>query len=538
MIELSIPREAVGLLGAHIEAYFAIPVLRSGLALYNEKKVTHIWKDQFNIIHAIVGSTGSDFKLQIDLDFFLASECQCTERFCLHMAAVFFTLYAQHEQPLQWISDVESLQSPANPEPVAPAASIEHNFNPLGLNEKIDDRLVPPEWHILLDKELNALYRRQTDRFRIDIFYFTAYKKLAARAEMIMEAEKPYFRAFCAIRIMLHAERHMTQHADEYPLPYYQRLTVDLNDHFMDRLRDAIGGITPSSAHHDPLEQECAEAIRILMINHLPLGAPVSLQWEDVHRFVWEQLLNRTDWLQDEERRLTELEAVDPWTSAEHAGSLALMSAHISWLLGSDHEAMRKLSLPYLSAGKRIVSYIETHYRTQSWSRLGQWLTFSLSRLRRAPADSFNRALSIWRDYASQTGDFETYWNALSQLLPRSYLQYTEHLIQSEQVEKWVAFHLLNGITPAKIDRTQLKQLEHRQPSLLLPVYHQAIARTLGTKNRAAYKEAVKLLKRLKELYKEASASHQFQIFIRELTARNQRLHAFIEELEKGKLLE
>ncbi len=535
MIEISIPRETAGLLGAHIEAHFSSTALHAGLALYTEHRVTHIWKDQFNIIHAIVGATASGTKLQLDLDFFLASECQCSERFCPHMAAVFFALYAQHEDPQQWVSDVEDVLAAADSGNQRSQAQQPSLAGIALLTE--EQPLQPNRWQEQMTKELHALYQRQTDRYRIDIFYYTAYKKLAARAEMLSVVERPYFRIYCAILIMLHAEQHFDAHGRDYPLPYYERLAADISQHLTQRLREAIGLTDRAGAIDDRTQQACAETLYTLMISRLPVPAPTSLNWVPIHRYVWEQLFHQQERLHKEEARLHALEEVEPWSSPENAEQLALMSAHISWLLGRDQDAMRKLARPHLSAGDLMIAYIETHYQTRSWTRLGQWLSYSLPQLRRFPADAFNRALLIWREYAVKMNHLDSYANALSQLLPRSYLPFTEHLLQSEQHREWVNFHLLNGISPAKMDRTQLKQLEQSQPELLLPIYHHAIARQLAAKNRAAYREAVKLMKRLRELYSSAGREPSFQLFMQELTTRYQRLHAFIEELEKGKLL-
>ncbi len=536
MIEISIPREIAGLLGAHIEAHFETSTLRAGLALYADKKVTHIWKDQFNIIHAIVSSPPADAKLQLDLDFFLASECRCGERFCPHMAAVFLALYAQHENPQRWVMDVESIEAASDSAQMSAKTPTPHEYAELR-PEPGSQALQPEQWGELIAKELNMLYRRQTDRFRIDIFYYTAFKKLSARAEMLGPETGPYFRAYCAILVMLHAEQHFTEHGKDYPLPYYQRLAADISDHMIERLRDAIGLMDQSAARTDANLRACALAMRRLMSGRFPVPAPAALQWSEVHRYVCGQLMNETEWLQDEECRLAELAEQAPWTASENADQLAHMGAHISWLLGRDEEAMRKLAGPHSTASGLVLSYMETHYKTGSWMRLGQWLEFSLPRMRRFPADAFNRALTIWREYAARTGSMDSYSHALAALLPRSYPQYTEHLLQTGQREQWVNFHLLNGVLPAKIDHTQLRQLEQQHPALLLPIYHQAIARQLSLKNRTAYREAVKLLKRLKDLYMGASAPQRFQFFVRELTAKYHRLHAFIEELEKGKLL-
>ena len=60
----------------------------------------------------------------------------------------------------------------------------------------------------------------------------------------------------------------------------------------------------------------------------------------------------------------------------------------------------------------------------------------------------------------------------------------------------------------------------------------------MAVRSRASYREAVKLMKRLKELYQDAGEEHRFRRFVTLTEARFRRLHAFREELGKGKLME
>src|SRR5690606_7241858 len=78
MIDLALAREQAALLAAAMERHSPVRELEDGYALFRDKRVTHAWKDRFNIVHAIVRTEEGDRKLQIDLDFFLASECGCS----------------------------------------------------------------------------------------------------------------------------------------------------------------------------------------------------------------------------------------------------------------------------------------------------------------------------------------------------------------------------------------------------------------------------------------------------------------------------
>ena len=501
MIELTLSRETVALLGANMESHCTLSTLQSGLNLYLDNKVTHIWKDQFNIIHAIViNDAGTDYKLQLDLDFFLASECSCNSdnRFCAHMVAVFFMLYRDHAKPEQWLQAVAASSLSPSKQSDDPSSNTHNANTALDLNaDAANAYQAPSNWDRLLSRELDLLFRRQTDRHRIDIFYYTALKKLSAFAEIVHEAEKPYFRLFCAIQLMLHAEAYLTKHADDYQQAYLHRVTLDLSDHFMDKIRDTVQQASPTLQQTKLIH--CAITIRDLLSQAMPLTESTVFRWGDVHRYLWTNLFLDPTWREAESLRLTEAEHAE--NGSERPSIAMLMAGHLDWLLGRDEAAMQKLATMSHSHTGLIVTYLDTLVKTASWTRLRKWLDFILPYLRRASSETMNKALLMWRDYANRTGESSSFQHALTSLLPRSYTAYTEFLIHGAHYEQWVDFHLLNGIPPSKIDWTQLKEVEQKKPSLAIPIYHHAVERLLVTRNRTAYREIVKMLKRLKEAY-------------------------------------
>jgi uncharacterized Zn finger protein len=82
-----------------------------------------------------------------------------------------------------------------------------------------------------------------------------------------------------------------------------------------------------------------------------------------------------------------------------------------------------------------------------------------------------------------------------------------------------------------------LRAVEAHDPTLAFPLYHHAVERRIAQKNRTAYKESVRLLKKLGELYRQAGRADRFADYMDRLRQRYARLHAFQEELRKGKLV-
>lgn len=525
-----ISREAVAVLGAKVEALFPLDILQEGLQLLTNQTIKHIWIDDFFIVHAII-SDDIDYKLQLDLDFFLASECACQAKHCRHMAAVFFLLYSQHGQPDSWLMQVRTSHASIT-KPSSSSHSNHHDLILKDLQELSFDAL--DQWSTLLDKEYDRLYRRSNDKFRIDIFYFTAYKKLCAFSDHWQPTEMAIFRLYTAIFVLIKAERHFDKLVHDYPHNYYNKVTIDINDHFLDKIMDAIQRIEPAVFQKE--QRPYGEAIRNLLRQAEATYTQTSLDWVSIQRYVWTHLLFDVTWMQTEAEYLKRI-VNDVDIASNIASRAAMIATQLYWLLGDDDEAMRLLAHPMISPIQIAVSYLEAHFKSGSWSRLGKWLTFIVPFLRRASADQFHRVLSYWREHAKYTQSDVAFRQALITLLPRSYPQFSDFLLKTHQYEEWLYFHVLNGVTPSKIDRAQLKQVEAHDVQMVLPLYHHAVERQMALRNRTAYRESVKLLKKLKEYYMNMNDSHRFELFIRELSMRHQRLHAFQEELEKGRLL-
>src|SRR5690606_2950293 len=112
--------------------------------------------------------------------------------------------------------------------------------------------------------------------------------------------------------------------------------------------------------------------------------------------------------------------------------------------------------------------------------------------IRRASNEQFHFMMKCWREAARHTRSEDQYERALVALLPRSYPDYCRHLLDSGETKRWVDFHLLNGISPQHIHPADLKTVEQSDAGLLLPLYHQAVEKYIGQKNRTSYREAVK----------------------------------------------
>lgn len=171
------------------------------------------------------------------------------------------------------------------------------------------------------------------------------------------------------------------------------------------------------------------------------------------------------------------------------------------------------------------------------WTRLAAWLAAAgpLLEAGRMKPESY---AGYWREAIARIPEAEPLmWDTLRGMLPRGEKLYASTLLAFERYEEWMDLQLASGSRPAEFKVADLQPLERGAPHALLPFYHQAAERFIAEKNRAGYKAAVKLLKRLAKLYKKLKQEPRWESYITGLSARNSRLRAFQEELRKGKLI-
>lgn len=555
MIDLALSREHAALLAAGMERHASVRELGDGYALFRAGRVTHVWKDQFNIVHAIVRDDGGDRKLQLDLDFFLASECACggdaggrtAPKICAHMAAVFFLIYGEHDDPAAWLEEVvREKESPRNeakggrpggalPNPGATAGGrLAGRAEATGPGAPAIEPGRPDQWGLPIDREMDRLSRQLGDRRRIDIFYMNVCRKLFSFAEPWPQRERARFRLFAALRIMLHAERRLQEMRG--PDPVLVRMVQDLDGMFASHVGHEAETLAAASAREDgmsgsdEIERIVLEQARQVLP---PPGRPV-LDWSGIHRRLWSRLFADETVRRGEADRLKQLAGLTDHEPLRD--QIRLCVAHLHWLDGDDAAAMAELSaLAHLAPGHLAV-YWETLCNTGSWERFKAWFSFALPHLQRADGDTFQRALEAARACRDATGDEDFLRRTLTGLLPRSAHALAAFLVETGRLEEWASFHLLNGTPVDRIDREERLLVERTAPQLMLPLYHQGMERLIAARNRTAYRDIARLAKRLQTLYRALGEEDKFRAFLEQLYARNGRQHALMEELQKGNL--
>ena len=262
----------------------------------------------------------------------------------------------------------------------------------------------------------------------------------------------------------------------------------------------------------------------------------------DLYREIWTYVFSNAAWRRTElERVQGEREALYPETAERTIYTIA--SIHLSLLENQDEQAAMQLSelktdaLPYffywlnLLSDKRPLPFIEfviTH--------VGAYLADMDDYYERVDfVRTYTRPISSWC-YKSQRLDLlEKFYRVT---LPHSYWKYADFLFEQKQYKKWVEMHIYSEISIDMIGSELIKEVVSNEPELILPLYYHAVQTKVSLKNRAAYKQAARYLKKMRTIYKKLKQEEAFERYMQFVVDSTKRLRAFQEELKRSKLID
>jgi len=238
---------------------------------------------------------------------------------------------------------------------------------------------------------------------------------------------------------------------------------------------------------------------------------------------------------------LRKLEAAEPGLPAQSKGAWNAAMLRMLFGLKEDERALALLAGEANRLGSAHVAQLSEMLgelaRREEWHRLLRWLTELGPLMYGRRLKELEAYAGLWDAVVAKLPEAEPrMWSALESLLPSSQPIYEDRLLAAGRYEEWIDIQLSFGREPLDYRATELAPLEKEAPHALLPFYHQAVERYVAMKNRASYKSAVKLLKRLAKLYKKMKREERWIEFYELFELRHSRLRALQEELRKGKL--
>ena len=541
MLRSQITREELDRLGEDIKQHIDLFTAELGLE-YQQKGF--VYNTEVVPGRAITSKVqgAQAYTVTIDLDFFGLSECTCAEEgFCKHMAALFFYVYSAFARPDAFVKEWRQ-QIAGEPQPAKPGSGLYRKTALLAAAPQdastLRETSTPEEWFSHIEREMDSFLNRH-NRYQYDAeeFYSAAIQAAVRPSQWWGTVPGNLFQLYAFVCALKRIEEDASPHGS-WPAQRIDscRRAAEAILHKAERI---ISGMDAGKAmerwpnHLRKLGQSAAHALT-------GKGASSIADWLHLYRLLWGGLIRDEEWIAQEKAALDEaLEQAFAGTSGspEAGGTLALARAHFEMLAGNDAQARQLMAHSDAFHPRVMLSVLRSWEQSGQWERIWEWLQWLLPQCKKPDNELFRALCDMAADAVKQLGIDEEWMRRLQAMLPSSYYIYTEFLLKTGRYREWVDYHLSEQISVSELYPSSLRAVEAHNPSLLFPLYHQAVERSVLQKNRTAYKEAIRQLKKLGALYRQTGQTERFDAYLERLAAHFSRLRAFQEELTKGKLI-
>lgn len=540
MSKLQIPKNRINYLLKELSKYNEPDELERGWSLYHKGHVVSM-QPKLDIlrIEAVVRDEQL-FEVTLDLAKFDASTCTCdATQACEHIAAVVFNLYAAHGRPELLLQELKLLAA-KKPRSLKSRADQ--------LNKKIEAPLesgTSQDWQRFFDMRFRGFAISHSYTF--DMFAAAVWDSLSPYGNTWSKPVQQIYLLNIIIFTLHKIDEFYLTSKSSYLSSYHETSCKQAMIFCQDKLNELMDAVQKTELRPQD-ERSWHNSLRLLGVTALQ-GKESPIDWLYVYRRIWSSLSSRKQWITAEVRRLDEeirkqkqlhIKSVNDQTgkvapTSSKQDVLLLARAHFEIIADRIDPAHQLLS----GLHKRHVSdyylYLEQYAANGQWELMLKWLRWLYPVMKTASQEDFRVLCQYWTETAEQTNTDYEWVQTMEALLPRSYYYYTSYLLKSKRYRQWVDLQLATRVSPLNLYALELRAVEEFEPKLLLPLYHQAIERSVLEKNRASYKIAMKLLGKLSEYYRKLGMTVEWTLFIQELGDKFSRLRAFQDELKKGR---
>ncbi|RFU67108.1 SWIM zinc finger family protein [Peribacillus saganii] len=506
-----------------------VAAVQRGVMLYRQELVF----DQ-TVTPDFVRATVQDVtpvKVELDLTFPLNSSCTCKRiGFCRHQLAVFFAAYAAVGSVSEWVQSWKEQSqgiSDRNPLQLQRARDLLNRTKKQPLVKSyqawihfVDEAFAE---FIIANKDVPSYvlpekWRNYTQRLRAETPIEREWKVLY---DFITS-----FRTFLLLADLLEQFR-----KSPAAFRYFHSLISDITDDLHSIIQQLSRQARPFAFDH------FFEAIKGDTHRLMTVSSILEYESTDLYRAIWGFLLKNPKWRKEELGRLENFEAPNELPKQIAYIHLLLLNNRNSELPG----LLRKLDVeacPYLFYWIKL--------EAESDLRATPFIEFLVQNIRPflQQLGNYYECTDFVRTFSGPVNAFCVKNNRTDllekfyrQSLPYSYWSYATYLFEEEQYKKWVDLHVYAGISLDSIGTEAVKVITAADPSLVLPLYYHAVEQQIGLKNRSAYRQAVRYLKKMRTVYKKLKQEDVFTDYVGHIAESTKRLRAFQEELQRGKLI-
>lgn len=285
---------------------------------------------------------------------------------------------------------------------------------------------------------------------------------------------------------------------------------------------------------------------------------PKLFRWDQLYLGFISPLLADPAWLQGERAELERmlLEAGSARQAAAHAEpageagapaaadlerGFAFANAALACLdaaQGEDAKAVERLRQAAPDAVASLaLDYARIRLEQRGWDDFAIWMDFLDPIAGSKRGNLLTSYLQLCRDADLARPDDPSWQRRMADKLPYSYMSLADLLLEKGCFEEWADLQLAMGLRPDELDPADLRLVSKRAPSVMIPLYHQAVEGWIAMRNRQSYRMAVKQLKKLEKLYAAEKRTAEWKLYLDRTVSKYQRMRAFQEELRKGTML-
>ncbi|MNH95172.1 hypothetical protein D3C73_478070 [compost metagenome] len=526
MLKLQIPKSRMNYLIKQVQLHYDAVILEEGWEYYHKAKVHNLHLVGGTVKASVQGT--KPFNVVIDLEDFSSSKCTCADDgYCKHMAAVFFSLYVPFGRPELLLQQLR--QSILTRKKTGKSSGLAQEKKP-AIAYAPTAEMMPQEWHRFFEGKFHGFSISHQNS--IESFYETALATMPVYAEGWRTSLKQVYGLHIVLFIMRKIEQFYQDTKSSYLSYYHENGCKVASEQCIDKFQEVIKVMNLDTIF--TAESKHWQAT-LAMLGELALhGKDSPIDWLFVYRYMWWRVTDHPSWKQHEMRRLDLLLNKKELTPRKK-DLLLIARAHFDIMQSQMEPAFQRLNeITHRNTGDFFL-YLHANASEGSWDQNLIWLRWLTPAIQKANHDDFRTFCQYWMDTAKHLDSDAEWVQIMESLLPRSYYYYTAYLLQTSRYKQWVDLQLANRISPLSLYALELKAIEEEDPALLLPLYHQAAERAVLEKNRASYKTAVRLLKKLHGTYKQLKQEDRWERYINRLADKFSRLRAFQEELKKGK---
>ncbi|WP_406621009.1 SWIM zinc finger family protein [Bacillus atrophaeus] len=505
-----------------------VQLMKRALILYRQDSVYRVKAESPTEVSAYVQDV-VPVRVTLNLFLMVKSGCSCpSEKICRHVLAAFLYVYATFERVGTFTDDwLEREKLEESKELV---------------RRQFQEKLLPNEnslssWLAFFEAEFSLWETRTPEGSQtmqgLYYGYLSALKKHAPKKPEL----KSLYQIHSALAVWLHMfslieSGKIDPEKDFYSLnPYVEQL--------MDTIYDSIDKLKTYALSFalDPFLEKTPDVVRRLLLKE------DYFQYERLRVFgeIWSSLLSRPKWVA-REHEVLQKEAGRRFSPEVQFGKL-----HLEFLQKNDEVIFREAehfppeSLPYTFQWLSEISAKKDWKRLKTWYQRIEPIAIGYTKLDKPfkeIRDVISELFFVLNVYVKQTNDHALFERYAAGCLPYTFTEYNHYLYEKRRFAEWIEIHSLVGFSVWEMEKEMIKEISASDPEALIPSYHREVAFYIDQKNRSAYKEAARHLKKLRTLYKKAKKQKVWDRYIKQLSGNYRRLRALQEELQKGKLID